>query len=389
MTTIATAQPRIGMSTLGTDGGRSGIGQYVRHLLEAWRASGVDDGLEVLATPRDRAAYGVPQASSTEVPGWAENPFLSLAWHQWALPRACDHHDLDVLFLPAANRRAPARASVPTVGTVHDFSSLHVRGKYDPIRDAYIKKVLPALVRRLDRVITPSAASKRDIVDFAGVPEDRIHVVPNGVDHARFHPHPEGEAQERVRRDLGLDGPYVLYVSRIEHPGKNHVRLIESFDRMKRREKLPHRLVLAGSDWDRADQVRAAAAACSSRDSIVFLGFVPNDVLPALTAAADLVAFPSLYEGFGIPVLEAMASGIPVVASNTSSLPEVGGGAVGYFDPTDVGAMDSAMTRVLTDRDLHARMGDAGLRRAARFSWEATARATMEVIVDCATEGRP
>ena len=388
MSGAAIGGPRIGMSTLGADAGRSGIGQYVQHLLSAWGAGLAGPSLELFVARSERDAFRAPSADRIDLPSRSANPFWSFVWHQVGLPALCERRDLDVLFLPAANRRATARSPIPTVGTVHDFSSLHVSGKYGPIRETYIKKVLPALVRSLDRVITPSLASKQDIVDYAGVPEDRVVVVPNGVDHDRFRPFAEGIAEERIEPLVGRSTPYVLYVSRIEHPGKNHVRLVEAFDRMCRREDLPHRLVFAGSDWTRAAAVHAAAEASASSDRIDFLGYVPDELLPALNAAADLVVFPSLYEGFGIPVLEAMASGTPVVASGTSSIPEVGGEAVGYFDPLDIDAIDSAMTRVLTDRRLHASMASAGLERAAGFSWDETARITMDIIVECAEEGR-
>lgn len=384
----AAVAPRVGISTLGTDGGRSGIGQYLTQLLRAWSSFGNAEHLELFVTPGDRGVFPAVNSSRISVPQWAANPYLSFAWHQWSLPKACDRGALDVLFLPAANRRSAAPGSVPAIGTVHDFSSLHVSGKYGPVRDLYIKKILPRLVRRLDRIIAPSRASKSDIVEFAQVPEERVLVIPNGVDHGRFRPLADDEAEVRARTELGLEGPYILYVSRIEHPGKNHVRLIESFGRMKRREGLPHRLVFAGSDWNRAEQVHTAAQASPVCSSIDFLGFVPDRLLPALTASADIAVFPSLYEGFGIPVLEAMACGTPVVASSTSSIPEVGGESAGYFDPTDVEAMDSAMTRVLTDRELHHRMSRSGLARATSFSWKATADATMEAIVSCAREGR-
>ena len=382
---MSAATTRIGLSTLGTDGGRSGIGRYLLEILSSWASREVDAEVELFVPRKDAAAFG-SGAGSLPVPAWTANPLLSIAWHQWGLPGACRRRNFDVLFLPAANRRVSTRAGVPTVGTVHDFSSLHVAGKYDPLRDLYIKRVLPTMVRGLDRVITPSEASRKDIVRYAGVPEDRVHVIPNGVDHRRFHPFPEGEAEERVAREMGIRGPFILYVSRIEHPGKNHLRLIEAFGRMKERTGLPHRLVLAGPDWTRAEKVHSAASASTWNDSIDLAGFIPGSMLPYLTAAADLVAFPSLYEGFGIPVLEAMASGTPVVASSTSSIPEVGGEAVGYFDPCDVGSMESAMTRVLTDDDLHRRMAQVGLDRARGFSWDATAAATMAVLQECAGE---
>jgi glycosyltransferase involved in cell wall biosynthesis len=374
---------RIGVSTLGADAGRSGIGRYVVHLLEEWgRLPERPEKLDVLVTDGEREAFPADWATQIRVPAAARNPLLGLLWHQTGLRRSCRRRRMDALFLPAANRRGMAFPSVPTVGTVHDFSSIHVPGKYDPARALYITRVLPALVRRLDHVITPSRASMNDVVEFAGVDPARVSVVPNGVDHSRYRPVDREAAAERVRASLGIEAPYLLYVSRLEHPGKNHVRLIQAFDQLRRMLKIPHRLVLAGSDWTRASEIHRAAAESPSREAIDLLGFVPHDVLPDLNAAAEVVVFPSLYEGFGIPVLEAMACGTPVVASDTSSIPEVGGAAAIYFDPLEVDAIAEAIVRVILDPDLRASMARKGLVWSHRFSWARTARETLSVIVN-------
>jgi glycosyltransferase involved in cell wall biosynthesis len=275
----------------------------------------------------------------------------------------------------------------PTVGTVHDFSILHVPNKYDRFRETYIRRVLPRLVSKLTRVLTVSESSRRDIADVSATPASCVQVIPNGADLARFHPGDKGEAREHVRSRLGLKAPYFLYVSRIEHPGKNHIRLIDAFERFRSRNKGAHALVLAGPDWDGAEEVHARAAASPFASDIVFTGFVDDDDLPHLYRAADGVVFPSLYEGFGIPVLEALASGTPVACSDTSSLPEVGGDAVRYFDPTDPTQIAWAMERILVRGGDGVARTRRGVLRAKWFTWTRTARRTLVALEDAAYLG--
>jgi glycosyltransferase involved in cell wall biosynthesis len=321
------------MTTLGCDGGRSGIGQYAIQLLREF--SRIDSGavFDVFVHPAEKATF-MPQQNGLNpvlVGDRLRHPVLNLAWHQLVFPRACKRNRYDVAFLPAANRRVPFRMPCPVAGTVHDFSSIHMEGKYDPLRLIYIKKVLPRLVNGLTHVIADSECTKKDVVEFADYPEARVTVVPLGVNDDVYYPSDKTAAQAALRKQTKIRPPYIVYISRIEHPGKNHVRLIEAFDILKSRMKIPHQLVLAGSDWSRAEEVHQRAEKCACRDDIVFTGFVPASMLPDLYRGADIFAFPSLFEGFGLPVLESMACGTPVACSNVSSIPEVGGDAVVYF----------------------------------------------------------
>jgi len=372
---------RVGVTTLGADGGKSGISQYLIQHLRQFARSPEGMRFDVAGYDDERSLFlpdAAPMAWSRLSPR-LRHPLASIAWHQGPLAAWCRRQAHDVLFLPAGNRRLPWSVPCPTVATVHDFSSLHVAGKYDAARLFYIKQVLPRFIRRVTRVLTVSESSKRDIVQYARVPEDRVTVTPLAVDHGLYRPGDRDEALEAAAR-YGVQRPYLLYVSRIEHPGKNHVRLIRAFARLKARGDLPHQLLLAGSDWNGAEQVHREAAAQQCADDIVFAGFVPNADLPALYRGAELFVFPSLYEGFGLPVLEAMACGVPVACSNTSSLPEVAGPAALQFDPSDEEALADALGRLIDDRDLRDRCVADGLQWSGRFTWEATARRTLEVI---------
>lgn len=341
----------------------------------------IDAEFETLVYRDEASVFNPPGMLTHYVGERMRRPAWNVLWHQTVLPMSSRERRYDVLFLPAGNRRVPAYAPCPTVGTVHDLAAIHVRGKYDRARTLYINHVLPFLIRRLTSVITVSESSKRDIVEHARVPERRVRVIPLAADTALFHP-----AEMTVRDSstlcakYGIRPPYVLYVSRIEHPGKNHVRLIRAFDRLKSRERIPHQLVLAGSDWTRADEVHRVARGCGCADDIVFTGFAARADLPALYRCAQLFVFPSLFEGFGLPVLEAMACGTPVTCSDRSSIPEVVGDAGVLFDPYDEESIAHGMTTLLTDDVSRARYRRLGLERARLFSWSSTARQTLAVL---------
>lgn len=370
---------KIGFTTLGCDAGRSGIGRYAEALLKefaahrehSFRVYGHESESRDLQI--DRAAFDWVAVSES----WRK-PIPSVLWHQAMLPRAS--RDLEVMFLPAGNRRLPWFSRVPTVSTVHDFSALHVSGKYDRAREFYIRKVLPALMRRLDYIITVSESTKKDIVEYCEISAARISVIPLAADHSSFYPGDREACKRRLHERYGLDRPFVLYISRIEHPGKNHVRLIQAFARLREKEHIPHELVLVGPDRERAEEVRAAAAKSSAADAIRFFGFVDGKDLRSFYTAADVFAFPSLYEGFGLPLLEAMSCGTPVVCSNLSSLPEVAGDAALLFDPTCEEEIAASIAGLLHHGNGRAEQIGRGLKRAAQFNWRHTADLTLKVL---------
>jgi glycosyltransferase involved in cell wall biosynthesis len=380
---------KIGISTFGGDGGKSGISQYIIKLLQQFAVMDRDQLMEVIVYGDEESIF-VPPAGGLKplcYDGSWRRPIVNIAWHQVLLPRLCSRRDYDVLFLPAGNRRLPLSVPCPTVGTVHDFSSIHVEGKYDPGRVFYIKQVLPFLIRRLSHVITVSESSRKDIIEFAAVPEDRITMIPNAVDHGVYFPRDRGECGDRVAQRYGIRLPYILYLSRIEHPGKNHVRLIEAFELLKAREDIPHQLVLAGSDWTRAEAVHEAAAESRFSRDILFTGFVAGADIPLLYCGAELFVFPSLYEGFGMPILEAMACGTPMACSNLSSMPEVAGDAGVLFDPYQEEDIARAMGSLLTDRELRDTLVQRGIERSSQFTWAATAQKTVQVLEQTSLTG--
>jgi len=370
---------KIGISAFATDSGKSGISQYAANVVGRLVALAPQHELVAFINHADAdwVQSWHPRLTVVSLPDWTGHPVASIFWHLVYFPGMLRRHGCDLVFMPAGNRRLAWSYGVPSVGTVHDFSQLHVPQKYDAARMFYIMRVLPRMMRRLTRVISVSESTRRDLESFAEVPSERIRVIYNGADLERFAPRPRAEARAELPAGLNIPERYVLYIARLEHPGKNHVRLLEAFAAMKRATDLPQKLVLVGGAWNGAEVIHARVAELGLSDQVVFPGFVPNEVLPALYAAADAFAFPSLFEGFGIPVLEAMASGTPVCAASTSSIPEVVGDAGLLFDPLDVPAMTECLIRLLQDQPLRRRLITAGIQRAKGFSWDSAAEATL------------
>ena len=307
--------------------------------------------------------------------------YANYLWHAFRYPKLAQSRSWKGCFFPAAHKRLPVTSPCPSVGVIHDMAPWWDR-KSSNYHKALGRMFLPGAFRRLDRIIAVSGWVKRELMDIAGIKENRIEVVPNGIDTEAFYPRPRGEESVLLIQPFSFRRPYVLYVSRIEHPLKNHVKLIEAFGIFKERTKFPHRLVLAGSDSRGAEKVKAAAAASHYRNDIFFTGHFPATSLPELYSGADIVVIPSMYEGFGMGVLEAMASGVPVTCARAASLPETAGHAALYFEPLNEEDMADRMVTLTEKRDIHRECSRLGLEQAKNFSWETCAKRTLEIIYD-------
>ncbi|MBN1978913.1 MAG: glycosyltransferase family 4 protein [Anaerolineae bacterium] len=263
------------------------------------------------------------------------------------------------------------------VVTIYDLTALLFPEHHTPgTRELQARKWRFAR-EKADVVIAISEATKRDIVAHLGIPPRRIHVVRGGVGPA-FRPIGSRQALEQALAPLRLaPGEYMLYVGTIE-PRKNLERLVEAYHQVRNLTPAP-KLVLAGARGWKCEGVFERVEALGLKDEVVFLGQVPDSILPALYNGAVAFAYPSLYEGFGLPPLEAMACGVPVIASDTSSLPEVVGDAGVLVDPDDTGALADALAALLSDDEKRAELSARGLARASAFSWEQTAFKTLEV----------
>ena len=269
------------------------------------------------------------------------------------------------------------------VATVHDVIPLILPETFT-LRHRLVARAALARVRQTaDLAIVPSRAVRDDVVRHLGLPDDRVVVTPEGCE-PRFRPASAPTVDEAVVR-YRLPPRYLLAVG-IRDPRKNITALLHAFARLRRAGRIDAglRLVLAGARGRLDEPAFRTARSLGLDQAVMFPGFIDDDHLPALYSGAALFVFPSLYEGFGLPVLEAMACGVPVVTSDAASMPEVAGGAALLVDPRDVDALAAAIAQGLSDEGLRRRLRSAGLARAAQFSWRRTARRTLDVYASLA-----
>lgn len=303
-----------------------------------------------------------PRVVTSRLP--TAHPVPRILWEQTALAWHTGRGKLDVLHCPL--NVIPLAAACPTVLTIHDLTFLRYPRLFPRLKQRYLQFFTRLSAQHANAVVTDSASTRNDVVETLGVPKARVHVVYPAAD-PEFHPRSTEEI-EAFRAAKGLPGAYVLYVGTLE-PRKNVDVLIRAFSRAVCQEGLPHSLVLVGAKGWMTRAIQQAIAETEIGDRLLLPGYVPREELPLWYGGADLLAYPSSYEGFGYPALEAMACGTPVIASNTSSLPEIVQDAGLLVPPRAEQELAAAITRILSDTALAERLREQGLKQAANFSW--------------------
>ena len=360
-----------------------GIGTYIRNLLRHLARLDVESEYVLLCREPDlRIASDLGPNFRTVLEPSPNYSIREQVHVPWVLMRERP----DVFHSP--HYVLPPAIRCRSVVTIHDTIHLTFR-QYLPNRMAYAyaKASMWAAARRSSRILTVSEASKRDIVRLLDVPPDKIVVVHNAIDE-RFWVEPEADDVARVRERFQLDQRFILYVGNIK-PHKNLVRLIEAFHELRRGELADLKLLIIGDEISKFPALRRAVHQHKLHKHVRFLGYLPDETLAVLYRLAAAFAFPSLYEGFGLPPLEAMASGTPVVTSNVSSLPEVVGEAAVLVDPYDIGSIADGLRRVLTNPALAEDLRCKGLARARAFSWEQSVAKTCAVYQEIAGRRAP
>jgi len=365
----------------------AGIGRYTRQLLRALIEADTHNDYVLLVAGgghgKGRGGQGKWAGHAPELAAISARPnvrvvnlplsdrALMILWHRLRLPvwveLLCGQIDL----FHAPDFTLPPVRRATRVLTVHDLSFIRVPDSAHPRLRAYLLQAVPRSVRRADWVLADSQCTKDDLIELLGAAAQRIEVVYPGVE-ARFRPVEEASAREAVRERYQLPSRFVLALSTLQ-PRKNFERLIQAYARLPKPVLRDAKLIIAGGRGWRYESIFETVKALQLGDQVCFPGYVADQDLPALYSLSELFVFPSLYEGFGLEPLEAMACGTPVVTSSASSLPEVVGDAAITVDPHDVQGLAGAMGLVLADGKLQQDMIGRGLERAQRFTWEAAA----------------
>jgi len=357
-----------------------GIGTYIRNLLRELARLDRSTEFVLLCRPDD--------SESIRALGENFRPVIELAGNysiaeQFKVPLALQRERVTLFHAP--HYVLPPLVRCRSVVTIHDCIHL-MFPQYLPNRGAlaYARTSMAMAAKRATRVLTVSETSKNDIMRFFGTAASKIDVIYNAYD-ARFGVEPREEDVVRVRERYQLHDEFVLYAGNVK-PHKNLERLIDAFHIVRSRGLDHLKLVMIGDDISKYASLRRAVHQYQLHKYVRFLGYLPEETLAVMYRLAGVFVFPSLYEGFGLPPLEAMASGTPVVTSNVSSLPEVTGDAAQLVDPYDPEAIADGIYRVLTDVDLRRELRRRGLARARQFSWETSVRRVREIYGEAANE---
>ncbi len=370
--TTGPSGPRVLVDATAVPADRGGVGRYVDGLIAALAAGGAD--LAIVCQRADAERYGRIAPAAIVVPGPAaivHRP-ARLAWEQTGLPMVAQQVDAQVLHSP--HYTMPLRSGRPVVVTVHDATFFSDPDLHSSVKGTFFRSATRTALRRASRVITPSKATRDELVRVLDADATSIDVAYHGVDAAMFRVPSEAE-KVRVQSRLGLAGQsYIAFLGMLE-PRKNVPGLIRGWVKACEGRELTPALVLAGgSGWD--DTIDATIAEVPSHLRVLRPGYLRFSDLPGYLGGATLVAYPSHGEGFGLPVLEAMACGAPVLTTDRLSLPEVGGDAVAYTEP-DPDSIASNLVALLDDPDRRAELGAAGHQRSLEFTWAASAEAHM------------
>jgi glycosyltransferase involved in cell wall biosynthesis len=383
---------RVGVEGIPLFGNRTGVGQYQKRLLEA--ASQLEEGIDYEVTrqlmPHRRVHdWPIPpnRHLSYHIVRWLP-PVIYFQMYKrfgWTLPfDVVLHRKYDaMLFFNFVSYPVSKRTKVIT--TIHDLSYLHHKEYVSPANQAWLEKFVPKSIRRADKFIAVSENTKREIVEHYKVDPAKIAVITPAVDHEMFKPSGEAEITE-AKKKFGITKPYILSVGTLE-PRKNLLGVLTAFEALPEETKQNYALVLAGGKGWLDGEIHDKFEALAKQYEVIKTGYVEDADLPALYSGAELFAYPSFYEGFGIPPLEAMACGTPVITANNSSLPEVVGDAAITIDARDTPGLTEHIQRVLSDKNLANELRQKGLGRAQLFSWQKSAGKLAELLKEVVGNG--
>lgn len=353
------------VSCLGYDSGKSGISKYMLNVLAELKL--VEKDITVII--EHNTANDFTDFKQIRVPKIFSKSLPNYLWSIFILPFIA--RNFDCVLVLAGNRRFVPFGKTPTVGVIHDLSQYRVINKYGWLRMFQLFKVQPILAKKFNKLVAISKTTRADIAKYWKLDENSIELNYNGTSKL---PAPDNAILGRLNLQK-----YILYVSRIEHPAKNHANLIKAFDALPENIRKNHKLVFVGADWDNADIVRKMAMESISAENIVFSGFVSNAELSSLYKNASVFVFPSFAEGFGLGLVEAMSNGVACACSNVSALAEVGADTVLQFNPNDISEISNSIKTLIEDSELRNNLITKAKERASIFSWQSHAKTLSEI----------
>lgn len=362
---------KFGIDTFGSAHGYSGTGSYLHYFISHIPIGG-EVSFELFGSDMDRYTYSTDNAAA--IPFRAvrigESQKAEQLWHHFRAMHFVYSHGYDAVLYPAF-RCLPAVFKTPGVAVIN---SIFPDG-WTRENDAMWKRL-----SRASRIIVSSKAVRRCLVHHS-IDDSRIYVIHNGIDHTLFYPQPLQTKGNINIKPFAIARPYFIYTSRLSGPNKHHKELLHAFELFKQRTRLPHRLVFAGAgESPYLDEIQREISRSPFAAQIFLTGFFPRDGLPMLYSCADACLFPSANEGVGMPILEAMATGIPVACSRGGALPEMAGRAALLFNSDNIEEMATCIERIATDKSLRDQMITEGLKWTKRFSWEDTVSQTIAVL---------
>ena len=359
----------------GCDHGRSGSGSYVLSLVKNLPLD-KDCTYDLFGPEIDRYTFDSGDGRSTysgiQIP---DSITAERLWHLFRLEHFAAKKKYDAVLFPIDSRLIRYTRKIPAIVVVHDVLS----ETYKASNDVWALKLQMKALRSASKIIAVSQYIRKDLVSL-GIRSEKIEVIYDGIDHSMFYPRPVLDSAMVNIQPFAIKKPYIIYASRLSKPEKKHIELIRAFAVFKKKTGLPHRLVLAGSEDPYAESIHREAAACEYASDIFITGYFPYKDFPELYSGSEACVFPSVGEGVGLPLIEAMASGIPVACAKAGSLPEIAGDCALYFNPDDTEECALAIESVITDGKLRERLIKSGFEWVKRFSWEKTAEKTIDLV---------
>lgn len=370
---------KIGIDTFLCGHGRSGAGSYLLSLVR--NLPSIDDvQYELFGSEMDRFTYmdagGPISYAGIKI---HDSERAEVRWHLLHLSKFALKQKYDVVLFPSADQIIPFTFFIPSVIIVQDIVSQGLSENH-----AFRRRLKKYTLRHADALIASSNHIKKDLCSL-GASADKIEVIHPGIDHTLFYPHTEFEGDTVIIQPFSIKRPFIIYASRLSNAEKHHVELIKAFSLFKKKTGLPHRLVLAGQTGAYSDEVQKAALASDCASDILITGHFPHEHLPELYSCADACIVPSTAEGVGLPVIEAMATGITVACAKAGALPEFAGDCALYFDSDNIEEMASVIETAVTDEKVREKLEKSGFEWTKRFSWDKTAEKTVSVMqsVNC------